>query len=275
MRIKDMFRPRKRSRGPRSTRATRTARAQTKTYYQLRATELPLAQKSYNDSKPNYFVQKLWDKLKSDVNSLKDATSASGNGNSNHPCGPVFSYWPTYKIHAIIAYSLCEHDFHTTNTVIGEGDVQTIGDVVSSSEEKKSINRQEVKNVVRNVSKLSGSDTQMVLEKVADEISKLRQLESLRAAIEALNTTINTNINLAGLFNSKLEAELQEKREELQRFTATSSTGVHSNITSTNSIQNVQTPTTTVGKQDAVEETQRSDSDLGSDSDSSDDEKHN
>ena len=115
----------------------------------------------------------------------------------------------------------------------------------------------------------------MVLEKVADEISKLRQLESLRAAIEALNTTINTNINLAGLFNSKLEAELQEKREELQRFTATSSTGVHSNITSTNSIQNVQTPTTTVGKQDAVEETQRSDSDLGSDSDSSDDEKHN
>ena len=150
----------------------------------------PCLEKNYNDLKPNSFVQKLWEKLKSDVNSLKDATSASGNGNSNHPCGPVFSYWPTYKIHAIIAYSLCENDFHTTNTIIGEGDMQTIGDTVSSGE-KNSIKRQEVNSAVKKISKFSErSDTQATLEKVADEISKLRELESLRAQIDTINATI-------------------------------------------------------------------------------------
>ena len=56
---------------------------------------------------------------------------------------------------------------------------------------KNSIKRQEVNSAVKKISKFSErSDTHATLEKVADEISKLRELESLRAQIDTINATI-------------------------------------------------------------------------------------
>ena len=73
-----------------------------------------------------------------------------------------------------------------------------------------------------------------------------------------------------------LEAELEQKREELRKFTAASSAVVQGNITTTTSTINIKTPTT-FGKQGTAVETQDDDveNDVGDSIDASDDEEHN
>lgn len=233
--------------------------------------------------------------LKADVKSLIEAIGASGSGNPDHPCGSLFSFVGRYKIHAIIALTLCEAEFQTLNKEIGEGDKQQLLEESSPLSLNDASAKKQVKETLRNIQGKSsnaavGVGMPEMLSSFATDFHSVRQTEERQAQISILEKSIQANLAMAAAFASfptkrddylhKAETdcdELERLKKEFSDYLASSASnnasqgGKSASATSTNdttTTTNITTPTTTfqANTQGSTQGSNKSDNDENSDS---------